>query len=187
MGYYQVFNFLGENELLCLLWLRYITFGESLMYLGSRIASARIGVAFFPLARAHYSVPTSQRCCNIAQSFVLTNFLSRKLSDKGKWSYYVQIIQIQWHFFSNPSFHWQFTCCKLQVLTGEVHSSAFWLRYVVYNLTSMLLSSSSSNIHWFWKTSTQASPTWQGLTWPRLHMSHTYHGHRLNLFYSCFF
>ena len=46
------------------------------------INNSNTGVAFFPLARAHYSVPTSQHCCNIAQSCVLTNFLSRKLSDK---------------------------------------------------------------------------------------------------------
>ena len=151
------------------------------MYLGSRIAAARIGVAFFPLARAHYSVPTSQRCCNIAQSCVLTIFLSRKLSDKGKWSYYVQIIQIQWHFFQ----------IILSIDNLLVANCKFWQFFFLTAIRSIrsykLLSSSSSNIHWFWKTSTQASPTWQGLTWPRLHMSHTYRGHRLNLLYSCFF
>ena len=35
------------------------------MYLGSRIAAARIGVAFFPLARAHYSVPTASAAATL--------------------------------------------------------------------------------------------------------------------------
>ena len=62
------------------------------------LVATRIGVAFFQLACA-YLVPTSQCCCNIAQSCVLTNFLSRKLSDKGRWSYYVQVFQMHRHFF----------------------------------------------------------------------------------------
>ena len=78
----------------------------------------------------------------------------------------------------------------------------FWLWYVVFDLSSY---SVLVCIRWFWKTSIQASPTWPGLTWsglhmagvshvthihmlhtwPGLHMSPTYWGHRLNLFYSC--
>ena len=89
------------------------------------LVATRIGVAFFQLACA-YLVPTSQCCCNIAQSCVLTNFLSRKLSDKGRWSYYVPIFQMHRHFFKIllSIDNLLVANCKFWQVTK--HSSAMW-------------------------------------------------------------